>query len=98
MFNLAHAYFVSKIGVFPIKNPDFWASLKNQNSEGRLGGPVEPLTLDLSSGLDLRVMSSSPMMGSVLGLNLLKKRKKGKLEEWKHRPRTSSWQDSPGAQ
>ena len=29
---------------------------------------VKRLTLDLSSGLDLRVMSSSPMLGSVLGM------------------------------
>lgn len=29
---------------------------------------VKCLTLDLSSGLNLRVMSSSPMLGSMLGV------------------------------
>ena len=29
---------------------------------------VKHLTLDLSSGLDLRVVSSSPMLGSTLGV------------------------------
>ena len=34
-------------------------------------------TLDLSSGLDLRVMSSSPALGSVVGVKpTLKKKKK----------------------
>ena len=46
---------------------------------------VEHLTLDLSSGLDLSVMSSSPALGSILGMkpnggkkNLKKKVKKQK--------------------
>ena len=30
--------------------------------------PVKHLTFDLSSGLDVRVMSSSPELGSVLGV------------------------------
>ena len=34
---------------------------------------VKRPTLDLSSGLDLRVMSSSPMLGSMLSMSLLKK-------------------------
>ena len=34
------------------------------------------LTLDLSSDLDLRVMSSSPMLGSVLGVEPTLKKKK----------------------
>ena len=29
---------------------------------------VEPLSLDLSSGLDLRIMSSSPMLASALDM------------------------------
>ena len=33
-------------------------------------------TLNLSSGLDLRVMSSSPVLGSTLGVELTKKKKK----------------------
>jgi len=38
---------------------------------------VEHLTLDLSSGLDLRIVSSSPALGSMLGLEpTLKKKKK----------------------
>ena len=32
-----------------------------------LAHSVEHLTLDLSSGLDLRVVSSSPILGSTLG-------------------------------
>ena len=31
-------------------------------------------TLDLSSGLNLRVVSSSPMLGSMLGIELMKKK------------------------
>ena len=38
------------------------------------------LTLDLSSGLDLRVMSSSPALGSMLGMEPTKKKKKNKIE------------------
>ena len=38
---------------------------------------VQRLTLDLSSGFDLRVMSSSPALGSTLSMEAtLKKRKK----------------------
>jgi len=37
---------------------------------------VKHLTFDLSSGFDLRVMSSSPMLGSVLGVEPTKKKKK----------------------
>jgi len=38
---------------------------------------VKHPTLDLSSGLDLRVMSSSPTLGSMLGVEpTLKKKKK----------------------
>ena len=32
-----------------------------------MGQSVKRLTLDLSSGLDLRVVSSSPTLGSMLG-------------------------------
>ena len=41
---------------------------------------VKCLTLDLSSGLDLSVMSSSPMLGSVLGVEPTseKRKKEGK--------------------
>lgn len=34
-----------------------------KNLGGHLGGSVKYLTLDLSSGLDLRAMSSSPVFG-----------------------------------
>ena len=37
------------------------------------GSVVKRLTLDLSSGLDFGVVSSSPALGSVLGVSLLKK-------------------------
>ena len=37
---------------------------------------VKHPTLDLSSGLDLRVVSSSPMLGSVLGMKVYLKIKK----------------------
>lgn len=39
---------------------------------------VEHLTLDLDSGLDFRVVSSSLVSGSMLGLSLLKKTKQKK--------------------
>ena len=35
---------------------------------GHLGGSVKHPTLDLGSGLDLRVMSLGPTLGSVLGV------------------------------
>ena len=43
---------------------------------------VKQLTLDLSSGLDLRVMSSSSTLGSAMGLEPMKEkgRKEGKKE------------------
>ena len=53
---------------------------------GHLGGSVvKHLTLDLSSGLDLRVVSSSPALGYMLGMepNLKKKKK-------------ASWSINPG--
>jgi len=37
---------------------------------------VKPPTLDLSSGLDLRVVTSSPTMGSTLGVVPTQKKKK----------------------
>ena len=42
---------------------------------------VKLLTLDLSSGLDLRVVSSSPALGSVPGISLLKKRERERERE-----------------
>ena len=39
---------------------------------------VKYLTLDLSSGLDLRVMTLSPGLGSMLGVESKKKKKKKK--------------------
>ena len=39
------------------------------------------LTLDLSSGLDFRVVSSSPMLGSTLGMEPTLKKKKRKEKE-----------------
>ena len=41
---------------------------------------VQHLTLDLSSGLDLKVLSSSPAMGPMLGMELTLK--KGYLIWW----------------
>ena len=38
------------------------------NGEGHLGGLVRHPTLDFGSGYDLRVMGSSPGVGSVLGM------------------------------
>ena len=35
---------------------------------------VKRLTLDLSSGLDLKVMSSGPVVGSVLGVKPVKEK------------------------
>ena len=47
----------------------FKKRLEIQNIRGPLGGSViKCLTLDLSSGLDLRVVSSSPMLGSMLSM------------------------------
>ena len=43
---------------------------------GCLHGLVEHLTLGLSSGLDLRVMSSSPALGSTLGMKPTSKQNK----------------------
>lgn len=37
---------------------------------------VKRLTLDLSSGLDLRVLSSSPTVSSLLGMETTEKKKK----------------------
>ena len=37
---------------------------------GHLCGSVKHLTLNLSSGLDLRAVSSSPMLGSKLGFGV----------------------------
>jgi len=39
---------------------------------------VEHLTLDLRSGLDLKVLSSSPALGSMLGVRSTQKNKKKK--------------------
>ena len=39
---------------------------KKKNKQGCLGGSVKYLAFDLSSDLDLRVVSSSPMLGSTL--------------------------------
>ena len=44
---------------------------------------VERLTLDLSSGPDLRVMSSSPALGSTLGIKPTLKKKKREREREK---------------
>ena len=41
---------------------------------------VERPTLDLSSGLDLRVVSPSPTLGSVLGIKPALKKKKNEYE------------------
>ena len=41
-----------------------------------MGQSVKHPTLDLSSGLDLRVMSSSPILGSVLGMEPIRKKPK----------------------
>ena len=51
----------------------FWKSLevshKIKHSLGHLSGSVvKCLTLDLSSGLDLEVVGSSPMLGSMLSV------------------------------
>ena len=46
---------------------------------GHLGGLVEHLTLDLGSGLDLRVVSLSPELGSLLGVEPTGKTKNKKL-------------------
>lgn len=40
---------------------------------------VKRLTLDLSSGLDLRVLSSSPTVSSLLGMETTEKKKKKSL-------------------
>ena len=45
----------------------FLTGKKKKVFEGHLGGLVKHLTLDLSSGLDLRVLISSPTMGFSLG-------------------------------
>ena len=37
------------------------------------------LTLDLSLGLDLRVVNSSPMLGSILGVEKKEKRREEKI-------------------
>ncbi|CAK7310295.1 hypothetical protein VULLAG_LOCUS15284 [Vulpes lagopus] len=42
-------------------------------------------TLDLASGLDLTVMSSSPMLGSVLGIKQEKRKEKKKERKGKER-------------
>ena len=43
---------------------------------GHLGGSlVKHLTLDFSSGLDLRVVSSGPILGSTLGMEPVEKKK-----------------------
>ena len=51
---------------------EFWGTWAAQS--------VMLLTLDLSSGPDLRVMSSSPMSGSVLGMELTLGGGRGRLE------------------
>ena len=54
------------------------ASLKitGRGTPGWLSG-LSVMTLDLGSGLDLRVMSSSPTLGIMLGISLLKKNHPG---------------------
>ena len=46
----------------------FLKSKENETLGGRVSQSVEYPTLDLSSGLHLRVMSSSPELSSVLGM------------------------------
>ena len=41
---------------------------------------VEQLTLDFSSGLDLRVISSSPTLGSMLGVEPIYKKNNRRTE------------------
>lgn len=52
-----------------------------------MGNSVEHLTLDLSSGVSLRIMSSSPELGSTLGVEPMEGRKerkeKGRRKEGK---------------
>ena len=38
------------------------------HGDARVAQLVKHLTLDLSSGLDLRVVSSNPLLGSTLGM------------------------------
>ena len=45
---------------------------------------VKRLTLDLSSGLDLRLVSSSPTLGATLGVEPIKK-KNGRKKNQKQR-------------
>lgn len=53
-------------------------SFKYSNRGPWVAQLVKPLTLDFSSGLDLRVMSSSPMLGSTQRGAYLKKNKSNK--------------------
>ena len=51
------------------------------------GAPlVKHPTLDLSSGLDLRDLSSSPALGSTLGMKLTSKQNKAKQNKTKQKP------------
>ena len=49
-----------KNNTFLLRNCQLWGTW--------MGQLAKHLTLDLSSGLDLRVMSSSPTLGSTLGI------------------------------
>lgn len=62
-----------------------------------MGNSVEHLTLDLSSGVSLRIMSSSPELGSTLGVEPMEGRKerkeKGRRKEGKKGRKEASKQE-----
>ena len=57
--------------VRPLQKPDDTALVHKFNVRGTwVAQLVKCLTFDLSPGLDLRVVSSSPTLGSALGMEL----------------------------
>ena len=56
-----------------IHKPEKKTNKAHLSLKGHLGGSVKHPTLDLSSGLDLRLLSLSPALGSTLGMELTSK-------------------------
>ena len=72
------------MGKIKVSYSEIFFYLTNFNLKVKIQGTwvaqsVKHLTLDLSSGLDLRVLSSSPTLGSMLGVEPTFKKKKLKM-------------------